>query len=214
MSIESSRDHNSSPGNGIIKSPIDIVGGLFLLGLGLAGLAGAYNLPFGTLSGIGSGLMPKSVATMVLGFGVLLMVQGLIWDGDHLERWHARGPVFVLGSVLIFAIFIRGSTLSLGGFGGIPEVASVRVPPLGLVVAGPLAVIVSSMASRETRIVEVLIFAVVMTLLCGLLFKEMLQLPIPFDPAGVIPQFLNDAYHSARSALGHVFSALKIMITG
>ncbi len=120
-------------------------------------------------------------------FGVLLVVQALIFDGDRLERWHLRGPVFVLGAVLIFAIVIRGSTLSLGGFAGIPLLGSVKVPSLGLIVAGPLAVVFSAFADKDTRLLEVVVFGVVMTLICGLLFKELLNLPIPFDPAGLIP---------------------------
>ena len=42
-----------------IKSQLDFAGGLFLLALALLGLAGGFNLPSGTLSGIGSGLMPR-----------------------------------------------------------------------------------------------------------------------------------------------------------
>jgi hypothetical protein len=48
-----------------------------------------------------------------------------------------------------------------------------------------------------------------MTLLCGLLFKEVLNLPIPFDPAGLIPDLVNSAYVGAKSALAHAFDAVK-----
>ena len=120
-----------------------------------------------------------------------------------------RGPVFVLGAVLVFAMVIRGSTLNFGGFAGIPVLASIKVPSLGLVVAGPLAVIISSFADKDTKPVEVLIFAVVMTLLCGLLFKELLNLPIPFDPAGLIPEPVNRAYVGAKSAIAQAFGIVK-----
>ena len=43
---------------------------------------------------------------------------------------------------------IRGSTLNFGGFAGIPVLASVRIPTLGLIVAGPLAVIIASFADE------------------------------------------------------------------
>ena len=200
--------------NGLVKSPLDVMGGVFLLGLAALGFAGGFSLPTGTLSGIGSGLMPKVVATLVGAFGVLLIVQGLIWEGSSLERWHARGPVFVLGAVLLFAMVIRGSTLTLGGFAGLPALASFKVPPLGLVVAGPLAVIASSLASAEARPLEVLVFAVVMTLLCGMLFKELLHLPIPFDPAGLIPQFINDLYLGFKSVLAGLFGGIKKLLVG
>jgi hypothetical protein len=209
MSLHPSEGGGRLSTNGFVRSPLDFAGGLFLLGLALLGFGGAFDLPFGTLSGIGSGLVPKVVATLVGAFGVLLMCQGLIWQGDHLERWHARGPVFVLGAVLLFAVVIRGSTLTLGGFAGIPTLASARVPPLGLVVAGPLAILFSSLASKETRIIEVLIFSVVMTLFSGLLFKELLQLPIPFDPQGLIPPAVNDVYGGVKSVLGQLFAGLR-----
>jgi hypothetical protein len=198
--------------NGLVRSPFDLAGGLFLLAIAALGFAGGFNLPFGTLSGIGSGLLPKVVATLVAAFGVLLILQALVFEGDRLERWHLRGPVFVLGAVLIFAVVIRGSTLTLGGFGGSPLLASVKVPPLGLIVAGPLAVIFSSFADRDTRLVEVVVFGVVMTLLCGLLFKELLNLPIPFDPAGLIPEPINHAYVGVKSGMGQFFAGIKNLI--
>ena len=70
----------------------------------------------------------------------------------------------------------------------------------------------SSFADKDTRPVEVVVFAVIMTLLCGLLFKEMLSLPIPFDPAGLIPEFITHVYAGAKSALGQVFGSIKKLI--
>lgn len=212
MAAHSSEGRASSAVHGPVKSPLDFAGGIFLLALAALGFAGGFNLPFGTLSGIGSGLMPKVVATLVGAFGVLLLLQSFVWDGDRLERWHVRGPVFVLGAVLVFAIFIRGSTLTLGGFAGLPLLGPLKVPPLGLIVAGPLAVMFSSLAAKDTRPLEVVIFAAVMTLLCGLLFKEMLSLPIPFDPAGLIPESVTHVYAGAKSALGQVFGSIKKLI--
>jgi hypothetical protein len=193
----------------VVKSPLDVAGGLFLLALVLIGFAGGFNLPTGTLSGIGSGLLPKAVAALVAAFGVLLVVQGLLFEGDSLEKWHLRGPVFVLGGVVLFAMVIRGSTLNFGGVLGVPLLASVHVPALGLIVAGPLAVIVSSLAEKSTRLLEIVVFAIVMTLLSGVLFKEMLNLPIPFDPAGLVPEWINAAYAGIKSAIAHAFAAGK-----
>ena len=194
---------------GPIKSPFDLAGGLFLIGLAVLGLAGGFNLPTGTLSGIGSGLMPRAVAILVGAFGALLVVQAFLFEGDRLERWHVRGPVFVLGGVLAFALVIRGATLNFGGFAGIPALASVKVPSLGLVVGGPLAIIISSFAAKDTKPVEIVVFAVVVTLLCGLLFKELLNLPIPFDPAGLIPDPVYRTYLGAKSAIALAFGIVK-----
>src|SRR5262245_37667973 len=103
MSFQSSNGSAPVASQGLVKSQLDFAGGLFLVALGLLGFFGAFNLPFGTLSGIGSGLLPKVVAVLVAAFGVLLIVHSLVWEGEYLERWNLRGPVFVLGAVLVFA---------------------------------------------------------------------------------------------------------------
>jgi putative tricarboxylic transport membrane protein len=206
MSVQSAGGSPGAAGAGPVKSPFDLAGGLFLVGVAALGLAGGFNLPFGTLSGIGSGLLPRVVAILIGAFGVLLVLQALLVDGDRLERWHARGPVFVLGAVLMFAMVIRGSTLNFGGILGLPLLASVKVPPLGLLVAGPLAVIVSSFAAKDMRPLETVVFAVGMTLACGVLFKELLGLPIPFDPSGLVPDWLNGAYTGLKRVIASVFA--------
>ena len=196
-------------GAGPVKSPLDLGAGVFLVGIGLIGLLGGYNLPFGTLSGIGSGLLPRVVSILVAVFGLLLILQSFLAEGERLERWHLRGPVFVLGAVLLFAVLIRGSTLTLGGIAGLPAIASVKVPPMGMLVAGPVAVVVAAFADKQTRLAEIATFAIIMTLLCGLLFKELLGLPIPFDPAGIVPDVVNHAYGGAKGVFGLVFQAIK-----
>jgi hypothetical protein len=195
--------------SGLIKSQLDLGGGLFLLGLAAVGLAGGFNLPTGTLSGIGSGLMPRAVSILVAAFGALLVVQSFLLEGDKLEKWHLRGPVFILGAVLVFALLIRGSTLTIGGFLGIPPLATIKIPALGLIIAGPLSVIVSAYADRDTRFLEVLWFSVVMTLLCGFMFKDVLNLPIPYDPLGLIPEPIDAGYAAIKSGFGHVFDWVK-----
>jgi putative tricarboxylic transport membrane protein len=177
---------------GLLKSPLDFAGGLFLIGLAVVGYAGGFSLPFGQLSGIGSGLMPKTVALLVGAFGVMLLAQGLFIQGDRLEAWAVRGPIFVLGGVLVFAVTIR---------------------PWGLIIAGPLAVIVSALADKDSRPVELAVVAVALTLVCGLMFKEMLNLPIPFDPAGLIPDPVFRAYLGAKAGIVQVFVALKAIIS-
>ena len=93
--------------------------------------------------------------------GVLVTALGWLGNADGIGAVAWRGPVFVLGSVMVFAAAIR---------------------PLGLAIAGPLAVVIAALADRDSRPMEVVIFAVVMTALCVLLFKYALRLPIPLAP--------------------------------
>ena len=168
-----------APGGSPIRSPIDFAGGLFLIGIAAIGYIGAFTLPFGQLSGIGSGLLPKVVAALVAFFGAGLLLQGLAARGDHLERWGVRGPIMLLSAVLVFAFAIR---------------------PLGLVVAGPAAFLIAALADRDTRPVEVVVSAIVTTIACGFLFKDLLNLPIPFDPMSILGP-LHGPYDGVKTAI-------------
>jgi putative tricarboxylic transport membrane protein len=175
--------HDRARGGSAIRSPLDVAGGLFLMGVAAVGYIGAFSLPFGQLSGIGSGLLPKVVAVLVAAFGVVLVLQSFYFAGDQLERWAIRGPIMVLGAVLVFAFTVR---------------------TLGLVVAGPLCFIVASLADRDTRPVEAVVSAVLATLACGFLFKNLLNLPIPFDPMSILGP-LHGPYEALRAAVRALF---------
>lgn len=156
---------NGVRGEGVVvKSTQDLAAGLFLLALGAVGYFGSLDLSFGALNRIEAGFMPRMAALLVAGFGALLVVLSFTTDGAPLGRVHLREPLFILGAVLLFAWTIR---------------------PLGLAIAGPLAVMVSAFADRETRLGEVAVFAVVMTGLCILLFSVLLRLPIPILPSSL-----------------------------
>src|SRR6185503_5601721 len=62
----------------LIRSPLDFAGGLFLIGIDAVGYIGGFSLPFGQLSGIGSGLMPRVVAVLVAAFGIVLILQSFV----------------------------------------------------------------------------------------------------------------------------------------
>jgi putative tricarboxylic transport membrane protein len=155
----------------------DLTAGIFLVAVaGLASFQGA-SLEMGTLRQIGPGMMPRGLALLLGIFGVVLIVKGYAAKptaqtsagGDGLSRkpsqwWKqpaVRGPVCLFAAVCLFGLSVR---------------------PLGFLVAGPLVVIVSALASAETRRGETAIFAGAMTLFCFLLFKQLLSLPIPVAP--------------------------------
>jgi hypothetical protein len=160
---------------GLVKSPEDFAAGLFLLLFALFLYWGASDLKIGQLRSIGAGLMPKVTAILLGVFGLALTVQSLITHGSTLQRWSLRGPIFVFGSILIFAATIRGVDLT-------SPLGPLKIPALGLVVAGPLAVFISAIADPETRYKEAAIYAVVLTTVCALVFKFALRLPIPLAP--------------------------------
>ena len=143
------------------RVPRDVVAGGFLLALAVAAYFGIRDLPMSDASGIGPGMVPKSVAVMIGLLGIVIVALGLAPGSDRLERMALRGPIFVLGAVLIFASLIR---------------------PLGLVVAGPFALLIAGAADRDTRPLELVVFALALSALSIGLFKYVLRLPIPLAP--------------------------------
>ncbi len=151
-------DQHTTPRGLTIRAPQDFAAGLFLIAIGLFAFVQAYSLPLGNLRVMGPGMLPVSVAVMVTAGGLALTIYSFFEDGAKLERLHWRGPIFILGGIVLFALTIRS---------------------LGLLFAGPLAMFVGSMASEEFRWKEALIFSIGLTLVCIVLFKLALRLPIP-----------------------------------
>jgi len=134
---------------------------LVLIPVALFAFWQAADLPIGTLGGMGPGMLPKSLAVLFGLLGALLVVDAVLEAGPPLEGWSIRGPVLVTVAIVAFGLAVR---------------------PLGLVVAGPLAIVIAALASDEVRWVETIVVGLLMTVLCIGLFKFALGLPIPLAP--------------------------------
>src|SRR4051812_44449059 len=116
---------------GPIRAPQSLAGGLFLLVLAALALWLNRNLARGNLRSMGPAMLPDWLAIAVGLCGLALLVFAFVKNGEALERWSLRGPLLVLVSILAFAMTIR--PFSFG---------PISIPGLGLVVAGPLAIII------------------------------------------------------------------------
>ncbi len=154
-----------------IRSTQDLGAGLFMIALAALALFLARDLPSGTLRQIGPGMLPKSFAVICAGLGVLLILASVAYKGEKLAGWSWRGVLFVLGGAVLFGLTIRGF-----------DIGPLKVPQLGLVISGPLVVLVAGLAAEDFKWKELVIFAVAMTTFCALLFKYALGLPIPLAP--------------------------------
>jgi putative tricarboxylic transport membrane protein len=143
---------------GRVRSPRDLLAGACLVALALFALLGGARLEGGTLRAMGPGMLPRAVASAIGVAGLLLVGFAFLRRGPPLGRWPVRGPLFITLAVVAFALTIRS---------------------VGLVVAGPLVVLVSGAAASDVRPRELVVFAVVMTALCVGLFRYVLGLPIP-----------------------------------
>jgi len=146
------------PPTGRVRAPQDLLAGGSLLALAAFALWAGRELPSGRLGAMGSGFLPRVLALLLALCGLWLVAFAFLRRGDPLARWSLRPALFVCLGVVGFALTIRSP---------------------GLAVAGPLVVLVSGIASPETRARELAIFAAVLTLACVVLFRFLLHLPIP-----------------------------------
>ncbi len=115
--------------------------------LGFAGLGEVFGLP--------------PFALVFCFIYALTLIALLVFNVSHpgwLDRSGLRGPLFLVGGMLAFALTVRS---------------------VGLLIAAPLLALISGAASHETRFRELIIFAIVMTALCIGVFKYALSLPMP-----------------------------------
>ena len=145
---------------GIFKQQ-DTIGGLVVFAVGVFAFWQSANLPIGTLGGMGAGMLPRSLAVLLGLLGLLLTLSAVLKHGPALERLSIRGPVLILGAVVVFGLSVR---------------------PLGLAVAGPLAIMIGAFASEDVLWIEAVVFGLLITAFCAGLFKFALGLPIPLAP--------------------------------
>jgi hypothetical protein len=108
----------------------------------------------GRIGHILAGVSPDIIVAAV-GATVVLLLAFL------LKRFAPRGPIFITAATLIFAVTVR---------------------PLGLVFASFVSLVVSAYATDEIRWIETLIWAVVLTTFCSILFPWGLNLPLQLWP--------------------------------
>jgi len=191
---------------GTVRAPQSLAGGLFLIALAALALWLTRDLSQGTLNAMGPAMLPRWLAVGVGLSGLALLAFAFLKDGDRLERWSLRGPVFVIGAILAFAVTIRGYA-----FG--PLV----IPGLGMLVAGPLAIILGGFATPEARLRDLVILALSLTPFCMVLFGDLLNLPIPVFPQALTGLFPADwsqkAVLRATAAIMAVAAVLVFLTT-
>ena len=139
----------------------DFLGGAMVIAVAVLAYWLGYDLPSGALGAMGPGMMPKALAVLLGALGALQLAGSFFHFGERMRRWTIRGPLFLFGAMIVFGLTLR---------------------PWGLVAAGPLAILIGSLASDEVRWGEALATAVGTTLFCIGLFKFALGLPVPLAP--------------------------------
>jgi len=192
MSVDPERSV-ASERRGPIRSPQGLVAGLALVALAGLALTLTSDLPQGTLSSMGPAMLPRWLAVGIGLCGLALVVVAFIRPGEGLERWSLRGPLLVILAILAFALTIRPFTaLAFSVRFGPVVIGPFTTPGLGLIAAGPLAILIGGFASPEARLRELVVLALSLTPFCMLLFGDLLNLPIPLFPQEMAQLFPAD----------------------
>jgi len=141
-----------------LRAPRHLVAGLALIALAAFALWAVSGLSSGTLRSMGPAMLPRAVAVAIGGCGLIFVVLGFTQKGEPLAPWDLRGPLIVAAGMAVFALTIR---------------------TLGFAIAAPLAMLIIGRGTTEVRPKELVIFAAAMTTFCLLLFRYLLDQPIP-----------------------------------
>jgi hypothetical protein len=135
----------------------DFWSGVMLIVVGGGAMFIARNYQFGSSLRMGPGYFPVILSAALVIFGVYFVLQGLRAGAEKLEgTWSIRALIIVPISLVVFGLLIDRA-------GFIPAMLAL--------------IIISAAASKEFRLVEVLLFAAFLTAMCVAVFIWALGLP-------------------------------------
>ena len=136
----------------------DHVAGAVFIALGVVIIASSGDLPFGTLSAPGAGMMPKVMAALMILFAVLMMAgareSAPLAEVDWSDRNHAALVLIITGAA----------------------VAAYR--PLGFLITMVLLVFCLLMVVERRNVIAAAAYSVGLTLFAYWLFDKLLRSPL------------------------------------
>ena len=137
-------------------------GGLMML-LALFALWESRNYEMGTADQMSTGYMPWLISVLLLSVGAIIAVRAF-WRGAvvELEPQHWLRPLVAISASLLIFMFV--------------------LDRLGLVASSIVLVLISGLASRESRPVSLVIWAVVLAIGSAAVFVYLIGLPIGLWP--------------------------------
>jgi putative tricarboxylic transport membrane protein len=144
-----------------IRSLDEVLVGAFLIVVAIFGLLACWHLRPGEISEMGPGYIPRLLLFLQMGLGAAILAQGFVFSVEPLQGWSLRAIFWILASIAFF---------------------TVTLVPLGLVVATMGLVALAGLANRKSRMIEVGIAMIVLTVGSVTLFVYALGLTIPVWP--------------------------------
>jgi putative tricarboxylic transport membrane protein len=144
-----------------VQNPRDFYGGMALILLALVAFVASNDLPGIRGFAFGPGTAPRLFALMLALLSLGVVISGLVTKGPDVTPYKVRGVSFVIGSILVFAASIR---------------------PFGLVIATFATTVTCAAAADDVKWQETLLWALILTAVCSVLFPYGLNLPFQLWP--------------------------------
>ena len=135
----------------------DVPAGILFMVFGAAGLFLSRKMDIGTAAAIGSGFVPMLACTLLVLFGLIVLLQGLRQRGETTSITSLWPLILVTICVLVFSFTLER---------------------FGLVLATMLTVFISTFAGEKPRIVQSLALGAVLSFVCVAIFIWGAKLPI------------------------------------
>jgi hypothetical protein len=142
----------------------DVLSGLMFMGFAVLGLWLSRDYPMGSALRMGTGYVPRLLCWILLGLGVVILLQGL----RMADRLRVEEPARLVRVAVLVPVSLLAFALTINRF--------------GVVVATVALVGLASLAGRGLRVVEVAAVALVLTALTIGIFVWGLGLTIPVWP--------------------------------
>jgi len=142
---------------GFIRNPKDVLSGLLFIVIAGIFAWQAQELPMGTAVRMGPGYFPMLLSGLLALIGVVVIINGLRFDGEAPGGVAWRAFFILIGIVVFFGFSVR---------------------PLGFLPAIFILVSVSALASTKFRASTALISAAVLTFFSWVVFIKGLGLPL------------------------------------
>ena len=147
-----------------IKSQRDFFSGLMFVVVGVVFAVGATSYPMGSSAKPGAGYFPLILSVLMAILGAIVLFKSLTIEtegGDPIGAIAWRPLIVIVAAIAVF-----GATINW----------------LGLALAVPILIVISSLAGEEFNWTGVLITCVVLTVFSWLIFIVGLKLTIPLWP--------------------------------
>jgi hypothetical protein len=152
----------SKDGHMNIRAPKDFWSGIMFLAFAAVALLTARGYSLGVAGRMGPGYFPVLLGGVLALLGLVLVVRSLVVEGEAVGRLH------------LVPLFVIAASVCLFGF---------TIERLGLVISLILVIVVSALASRESRLIETSALALVLAAFSVGVFVYALRLPLPIWPA-------------------------------